>query len=31
MVEDEQTTINEPAVRNYAAYRGQTSGLDIRV
>ena len=31
VVEDEQTMTNEPAVRNYATYRGQTGGLDIRV
>ena len=31
VVEDEQANVNEPAVRNYAAYRGQAGGLDIRV
>lgn len=31
VVEDEQAMTNEPAIRNYAAYRGQTGGLDIRV
>lgn len=31
VVEDEQANINEPAVRNYAAYRSQAGGLDIRV
>ncbi len=31
VVEDEQANVNEPAIRNYAAYRGQAGGLDIRV